>query len=106
MRINFQIWVCRAIIACHPERSRNAAESKDLLSHKEILRLRASPFAQDDGVREPDKQQFVSYFNSTTVTPPSPSPYRPIRKEAMRLSPRRNCQSAFLSAPVPLPWMR
>ncbi len=48
----------------------------------------------------------LPHFNSTTVTPPSPSPWRPMRKEAMRLSPRRNFQRALRRAPVPLPWMR
>ena len=48
----------------------------------------------------------VGYFSSTTVTPPSPSPNCPIRNDATRLSRLRYVQSAFLSAPVPFPWIR
>ena len=66
--MEIQIWVCRSIIACHPERSRNAAESKDLLSHKEILRLRATPSAQDDRFKETEKPQF-SILQTKSHTP-------------------------------------
>ena len=64
---NFKFGFIGEFFSGHPERSRNAVESKDLLSHKEILRLRATPSAQDDRLKELAKQQFVYSPNCLAI---------------------------------------
>lgn len=46
-----------------------------------------------------------TYFNSTTVTPSSPSPYTPLRDDCTDGCLRSLFLTAVFSAPVPLPWI-